>query len=128
MRESGCVHGEEQEKLIRRNDSSDYVIRAKGQRVRLWLNSQRTVDYTGPDAAIPQEGVFGLQIHKGAASEAWYKDIAIQVLPGNPGVPPSVSYRESPLGIVPRFKPPQLHRSGSAAGRAHRRTTGQNTR
>ena len=57
------------------------MIRAEGRHVQLWLNGQRTVDYTEPDATIPQEGVFGLQIHQGAASEAWYKDITIQVLP-----------------------------------------------
>jgi len=33
-----------------------------------------------------QEGVFGLQIHQGAPSEAWYKDITIQVLPDKPQV------------------------------------------
>jgi hypothetical protein len=49
--------------------------------VQLWLNGRKTVDYTEPDATIPQEGVFGLQIHQGAPSEAWYKDIMLQVLP-----------------------------------------------
>jgi hypothetical protein len=57
------------------------VIRAEGRHVQLWLNGQKTVDYTEPDATIPQEGVFGLQIHQGAPSEAWYKDIMLQVLP-----------------------------------------------
>lgn len=51
---------------------------------KLWLNGQRTVDYTGPDATIPQAGVFGLQIPQGAASEAWYEDLTIQVLPDKP--------------------------------------------
>jgi hypothetical protein len=75
---------EEQEKLIRRNDWNEYVIRAEGRHVQLWLNGQRTVDYREPDTTIPQEGVFGLQIHQGAASEAWYKDITIQVLSDKP--------------------------------------------
>lgn len=73
---------EEQQKLIHPNDWNDYVVRAEGRRVQLWLNGRKTVDYTEPDASIPQEGVFGLQIHKGAASEAWYKDIVIRELPG----------------------------------------------
>lgn len=73
---------EEQQKLIRRNDWNDYVIRAEGPHVQLWLNGQKTVDYTEPDASILQEGVFGLQIHKGTPAEAWYKDIMIQELPG----------------------------------------------
>lgn len=75
---------EEQQKLIRRDDWNDYVVRAEGRHVQLWLNGQKTVDYTEPDATIPQEGVFGLQIHQGAASEAWYKDITLQVLPDKP--------------------------------------------
>lgn len=75
---------EEQHKLIRRDNWNDYVVRAEGRHVQLWLNGQKTVDYTEPDATIPQEGVFGLQIHQGAASEAWYKDITLQVLPDKP--------------------------------------------
>jgi hypothetical protein len=74
---------EEQQKLIRRDAWNDYMIRAEGRRVQLWLNGQQTVDYTEPDAAIPQAGVFGLQIHKGPASEAAYKDIVIRELPEN---------------------------------------------
>ena len=69
---------EQQQKLIRHNDWNDYVIRAEGRHVQLWLNGQKTVDYTEPDASIPQEGVFGLQIHQGTPSEAWYKDITIR--------------------------------------------------
>ena len=72
---------EEQEKLIHRDDWNDYVIHAEGLHVQLWLNGHKTVDYTEPDTTIPQVGVFGLQIHQGAASEAWYKDLTIQVLP-----------------------------------------------
>jgi hypothetical protein len=72
---------EEQKKLIHRDDWNDYVIRAEGRHVQLWLNGTKTVDYTEPDKSIPQEGVFGLQIHQGTASEAWYKDIVIQELP-----------------------------------------------
>ena len=73
---------QQQQKLIRRHDWNDYVIRAEGRHVQLWLNGQKTVDYTEPDASIPQEGVFGVQIHQGAASEAWYKDLEIRELPG----------------------------------------------
>ncbi len=74
---------EEQQKLLHRNDWNDYVIRAEGRHVQLWLNGQKTVDYTEPDTSIPQEGVFGLQIHKGTPAEAWYKDIVIRELPEN---------------------------------------------
>ena len=56
-------------KVLKPADWNDYVIRAEGRHVQLWLNGQKTVDYTEPDATIPQEGVFGLQIHQGAPSE-----------------------------------------------------------
>ena len=72
---------EEQQKLVRPNDWNAYIIRAEGPHIQLWLNGQKTVDYTEPDASIPQEGVFGVQIHKGAASEAWYKEIQLRELP-----------------------------------------------
>jgi len=75
---------EEQQKLIRPNGWNDYVIRAEGPHVQLWLNGHKTVDYTEPDPKIPQEGVFGVQIHKGPASEAWYKDLQIRILPSKP--------------------------------------------
>ncbi len=74
---------EEQQKIIHVNDWNDYVIRAEGRHVQLWVNGHKTVDYTEPDTSIPQEGVFGLQIHQGGPSEAWYKDLEIRELPGN---------------------------------------------
>ena len=72
---------EEQQKLLRHNDWNDYVVRAEGRRVQMWLNGHKTVDYTEPDESIPQEGVFGLQIHQGGPSESWYKEIRIRELP-----------------------------------------------
>ena len=66
------------EKIIKRNDWNQYVIRCQGRRLQLWINGQQTVDYTEPDASIPQQGIIGLQIHGGPPSEAWYKDIRIK--------------------------------------------------
>jgi hypothetical protein len=72
---------EEQKNLMRPGNWNDYVIRAQESRVQLWLNGQKTVDYTEPDASIPRDGVIGVQIHQGPAAEAWYKDIEIRELP-----------------------------------------------
>ncbi len=72
---------QEQGKLYKKNDWNQYVIRCQGRRIQLWLNGRRTVDYTEPDASIPQRGVIGLQIHGGPPSEAWYKEITIGELP-----------------------------------------------
>lgn len=89
----GCLYDERRHKLLagpakagqsilfRANDWNDYVIRAEGAHVQLWLNGTKTVDYTEPDPKIPQDGVFGVQIHKGGPSQACYKDIRIRVLP-----------------------------------------------
>jgi 3-keto-disaccharide hydrolase len=63
---------------LRREDWNEYEIHAEGRRIRLAINGQPTVDYTEPDAQIPQTGVICLQIHGGPPSEAWYKEIIIE--------------------------------------------------
>lgn len=68
------------EKIVDRKGWNTYEIRCQGKRVQLKLNGQLTVDYTEPDDSIKQEGLIGLQIHSGKPSEAWYKDISIEVL------------------------------------------------
>ena len=68
-------------KVLKPADWNDYVIRCEGPRVRLWLNGQLTVDFTETDTAVASTGHLGLQIHSGAPSEAWYKDIEIEELP-----------------------------------------------
>ncbi|MFH1267802.1 MAG: DUF1080 domain-containing protein [Planctomycetota bacterium] len=71
---------EERNKIIKHDDWNEYVIRCQGPRIQLWINGHPTVDYTEPDAAIPQTGLIGLQIHGGPPSEAWYKEIRIREL------------------------------------------------
>ena len=70
--------------VLRRNDWNEYLIRAEGRRVRLWINGLQTVDYAEPDEQRAQWGVIGLQIHGGAVAEARYKDLALQELPADP--------------------------------------------
>jgi hypothetical protein len=64
-------------KVLRRGEWNEYVIRAEGRRIRLSINGQQTVDYTEPDEKIEQTGCICLQIHGGPPSEAWYKDIVL---------------------------------------------------
>ncbi|MFC1597791.1 DUF1080 domain-containing protein, partial [Planctomycetota bacterium] len=71
---------EERSKIVQPNDWNEYVIRCEGPRIRLSINGHQTVDYTEPDEAIPQTGLIGVQIHGGAPSEAWYKQIRIREL------------------------------------------------
>lgn len=67
-------------KVLKRGDWNDYVIRAEGKRVRLSINGFQTVDYTEADDSLEQRGRICLQIHGGPPSEAWYKDISITPL------------------------------------------------
>jgi len=67
-------------KAAKPNDWNEYVIRAEGNRIKLWLNGVQTVDYTEMDRGIETRGVIAVQIHGGPPSEAWYKDIEITEL------------------------------------------------
>jgi hypothetical protein len=83
-RRNKVLAGPPKEKLaeiVKPDDWNQYVIRCQGRRIQLWLNGTKTVDYSEPDAKIPQTGLIGLQIHGGPPSEAWYKDITINQLP-----------------------------------------------
>lgn len=71
---------EEAMKAVNDQDWNEYVIRAEGPRIQLWLNGMKTVDYTEPDASIDRSGVIALQVHSGGPMEAWYKDIVLREL------------------------------------------------
>jgi hypothetical protein len=68
-------------RTLKPNDWNDYEIRCQGKVIRLAINGNQTVDYTEPDASIPQHGLIGLQVHGGGKTEASYKDITIEELP-----------------------------------------------
>lgn len=72
---------DEVKKVLKRDDWNDYVIKANGPHIELFLNGLKTVDYIEKDAGIDIGGVIAVQIHSGPPSEAWYKDIYIQELP-----------------------------------------------
>jgi hypothetical protein len=63
--------------VVHLGEWNDYVIRAEGTRIQLWLNGVQTVDYTEAEPQIPSSGVIALQIHGGPPSQVWYKDITI---------------------------------------------------
>ena len=50
------------------------------QRLEIWLNGFKVSDYTEAEENIPRSGRIGLQIHSGAPSECWYKDIELKSL------------------------------------------------
>ena len=63
--------------MVKIGDWNDYVIRAEGKRIQLWLNGVQTVDYTEEDPTVDTAGVIAVQIHAGPPTEAWYKDITL---------------------------------------------------
>jgi HEAT repeat protein len=90
---SGCLYDEARrntflarpsEETIKRlektGDWNRYEVRCDERHIQLWLNGEKTVDYTEPDAAIPQSGLIGLQIHGGNKAEVSFRSIMIQEL------------------------------------------------
>ena len=67
-------------KIVRADQWNDYEIRAEGKRIQLFLNGEQTVDYTEPDASIPQKGLIGLQIHGDGKTMVAYKDLMLTEL------------------------------------------------
>ena len=79
-RRNKVLIGPDQEKMnevVKPSEWNDYVIRAEGPRIQLWINRVQTVDYVENDPSIESRGVICPQIHAGPPSEAWYKDITI---------------------------------------------------
>jgi len=69
------------EKTLKKDDWNEYRIRCEGNRIQLWLNGEKTVDFTEEEAGIPQTGIIAVQIHSGKPAVASYKDIRIRELP-----------------------------------------------
>ncbi|MBP86866.1 MAG: hypothetical protein CMJ64_09135 [Planctomycetaceae bacterium] len=66
-------------KAFKADDWNEFVIRCQGNRIQIWLNGFRTVNYTEKED-VARTGIIGLQIHGGKPAEASYKDIRIRVL------------------------------------------------
>lgn len=64
-------------KVLKPGEWNDYRIRCEGKRIQLWINGQKTVDYTEAEDGIEQTGLIALQIHGGPPGEAWYRNIRI---------------------------------------------------
>jgi len=64
--------------MVKLGHWNDYEIHAQGSRIRLFLNGNKTVDYTEEDLSIPQTGFIGLQIHGDGKARVSYKEITIK--------------------------------------------------
>jgi hypothetical protein len=67
-------------KLIKQDGWNKMKVICKGPHIQIFVNGQRTVDYTETDDSIPRFGIIGLQIHSGEPTEAWYRNIRIRQL------------------------------------------------
>jgi hypothetical protein len=79
-RRNEVLTGPDQAKMkgvVKDGEWNDYVIRAEGKHIQLWINGVQTVNYIEEDPTIETAGVVCPQIHAGPPSEAWYKDITI---------------------------------------------------
>ena len=65
---------------IKQNDWNDYVILANNNRIRLFINGHKSVDYLESDPSIPLSGLIGLQIHGGGKAEVYFKELYIKKL------------------------------------------------
>ncbi|MDB6175408.1 MAG: hypothetical protein JWL59_4719 [Chthoniobacteraceae bacterium] len=72
------------EPVLHRTDWNEYVIRADGARLTLWINGVQTCDYTETDPTIADSGIIGMQIHAGGKALVQYKEMTIEELPPTP--------------------------------------------
>jgi HEAT repeat protein len=90
---SGCLYDESRrnsflakvsdetiKRLEKAGDWNRYEVRCEGPKIQIWLNGEKTVEYTEPDGSVPQSGMIGLQIHGGNKAEISFRNISIQDL------------------------------------------------
>jgi len=73
----------DQEKIkttYRTNDWNEMVLKCKDNHIQVWVNGYQSVDYTEDDESIAKKGIIGFQIHAGAPTEVWIKNIVLTEL------------------------------------------------
>ena len=65
-------------RLTKQGDWNELRVICKGKNIQVFLNGEKTVDYTETDDDIPAHGIIGLQIHSGPPTEAWYRNIRVR--------------------------------------------------
>jgi putative membrane-bound dehydrogenase-like protein len=72
----GLLWKESGEKFLKKDDWNEYVVEAKGSKVRTWINGNLCVDLDDPK--ISKKGIFGLQMHSGGPMEVRFKDLKLE--------------------------------------------------
>ena len=68
-------------KAVHKDAWNQYVIDAKGDHIRLFLNGAQSVDYHEGDPSIARKGNAALQVHAGGPMMVEFKNIYVQNLP-----------------------------------------------
>jgi len=71
---------EEIKKASRTNEWNEMVLKCKGNHIQVWVNGYRSADYTEEDDSIAKSGIIGFQIHAGAPTEVWLRNITLTEL------------------------------------------------
>lgn len=66
--------------IVKSEDWNDYKIRSEGNRIQIWINGIKSVDYIERDTTIPHIGYIGLQVHGGGKALVSYRKIKIRKL------------------------------------------------
>lgn len=86
-----------------------YEIRAEDSRIQLFVNGQRTVDYTEREPGIEKDGLIALQIHGKCKAQVSYRNITIDslsdaIVPGEKEVLQRFGNPDAPAKPRPPFK------------------------
>src|SRR5919197_2737501 len=68
----GLLVKEGGEKFVKVDDWNEYVVEARGSRVKAWINGNLVFDYDDPK--LSRRGVIGLQVHSGGPMEVRFKE------------------------------------------------------
>ena len=71
---------EEIKKAYRTNDWNAIVLRCEDNHIQVWVNGYQSADYTEQDDSIAKTGIIGFQIHAGAPTEVWLKNLTLTEL------------------------------------------------
>lgn len=71
---------EEIKKAYRTNDWNEMVVKCKDNHIQVWVNGYQSADYTEDDDSIAKKGIIGFQIHAGAPTEVWLRNITLTEL------------------------------------------------
>jgi putative membrane-bound dehydrogenase-like protein len=66
------------DQFVKKDDWNDYVIEAKGSKIKTWINGNLCVDIDDPKGAT--KGIVAFQIHSGGPMEVRFKEVKLEVL------------------------------------------------